>query len=359
MREAFRIRSDKDTHFTTAIAANGGIEEEDIIFPNRAKKCAVVHAAIQADEALNWELWLASRAMKSHPDMDGDSIIGRVSLDLATNGKRYAGGAQYYYDTPLAAPFPVIDDSAAILKMDMESLRAGKLKNDGDESGATDGTIVGATDVLGKVGRARYFDGNDYVAIGSFPLSGTALTFAAWVRCSFNATGEQTIMGDSAWSNTVGFINIARIANTNTLRWAYANGTTGLDAAATDFFSGYDDAWVHVAVVCDYAAKVCKFYRNGVLHTTVAMSGTPVFPSTSRARYLGAYSATPNFPLTNGYIDEPHLFQMALSEEDIRRVMNNQRLAAIHMALVNRSVTPKTVGADGEVVVSLTLEPYG
>ena len=359
MRDAFRIRSDKDTHFTTAIAANGGIEEEDIIFPNRAKKCAVVHAAIQADEALNWELWLASRAMKSHPDMDGDSIIGRVSLDLATNGKRYAGGAQYYYDTPLAAPFPVIDDSAAILKMDMESLRAGKLKNDGDESGATDGTISGATDVVGKVGRARYFDGNDYVSIGSFPLSGTILTFAAWVWCGFNAAVPQTVIGDDAASGTIGYILCWRTANSNGLTWDYANGTIIEYATAPNFFMGYDNTWVYVTVVCDYAAKVCKFYRNGVLHTTVNMSGTPVFPSTDRTRYLGAFDTAPTYPLTNGYIDEAQLFQMALTEADIQRVMNNQRLAAIHMALVNRSATPKTVGADGEVVVSLTLEPYG
>ena len=359
MREAFRIRSDKDTHFTTAIAANGGIEEEDIIFPNRAKKCAVVHAAIQADEALNWELWLASRAMKSHPDMDGDSIIGRVSLDLATNGKRYATGAQYYYDAPLAAPFPVIDDSAAILNMDMDSLRAGKLQNFGDESGVTDGTIQGATDAQGRFGRARFFDGNDYVAIGSFPLSGTALTFAAWVRCIFQAGMYQTFIGDSAQSFTVGYIWSRRDANTDTLVWEYADGAANHDALAPNFFTGYDDTWVHVAVVCDYAAKTCLFYRNGALHTTVAMSGTPMFPSTGRVRYLGVWTTAPAYPLTNGYIDEVQLFQMALSEQDIRRVMNNQRLAAIHMALVNRSATPKTIGANGEVVVMLTMEPYG
>jgi hypothetical protein len=359
VREAFRIRSDKDTHFTTAIAANGGIEEEDIIFPNRAKKCAVVHAAIQADEALNWELWLASRAMKSHPDMDGDSIVGRIPLDLATNGKRYAAGAQYYYDTALAAPFPVIDDSAAILNMDMESLRAGKLQNFGDESGATDGTISGATDVVGKVGRARYFDGNDYVTIGSFPLTGRALTFAAWVRCQLHATAHQAFMGDNTTSATIGYIICYRPANTDNLAWEFADGATPTSVSSPIFFTGYDDTWVHVAVVCDYAAKTCLFYRNGALLTTAAMSGTPVFPSTDRVRYLGAHSTLPDLPLTNGYIDEPHLFQMALSEADIQRVMNNQNLAAIHMTLVNRSATPKTIGANGEVVVMLTMEPYG
>ena len=344
MREAFRIRSDKDTHFTTAIAANGGIEEEDIIFPNRAKKCAVVHAAIQADEALNWELWLASRAMKSHPDMDGDSIIGRVSLDLATNGKRYATGAQYYYDTPVAAPLPYVEESAALLELDMETLRSGKLKNFADESVATDGTMSDCTTVVGRIGNAQSFNGtNSQVDCGtSDKLRINAGTLMGWIKTSNTATqsimgrigGSSPYPGFVLWMSSTGVLNFDD-------RTVVVNGTIPVN----------DGKWHHVAT--SFIGTVVRFYVDGRFDIERTIIGVD---SQSGAQFImGNHGA--NF--FGGIMDEPRVFPIALDNASIEASYRNQRLSLMHMALVNRSGTPKTIGADGEVVVSLTLEPYG
>jgi hypothetical protein len=211
-----------------------------------------------------------------------------------------------------------VPDPYRVLYMDMETLRAGKLRNWDNADGTRDGTINGMTIAgTGMPAKSGYFNGSAYVTIGAFGLSGTALTFAAWVRCVLSTIHAQTFIGDNANSATVGWLHIYRDTNANNLIFAYANGSTSTFVVDASFFAGYDDTWVHVAIVCDYAGATTRYYRNGTLHTTAAMTGTPVFPSTSRPRYLGAYNATPDYPLTNGYMDEVQLWTRALSAAEV------------------------------------------
>ena len=351
MREAFRIRSDKDTHFTTAIAANGGIEEEDIIFPNRAKKCAVVHAAIQADEALNWELWLASRAMKQLTDLDGDSVLGKIALDLATNGKRYAAGAQYYYDTALATPLPYVEESAALLDLDMDTLRSGKLKNFADESGVTDGTMTDCTTVEGRVGNAQSFNGTtSYVACGTNDKFRIDVgTLSAWVKIS--TTNQACIISrirpDSPWTGYVLHMNDTG----NVGKLAFYDGSVSV--YGTKVIN--DGKWHHVAVT--FSGTILRFYVDGALDIQRTITG--VSSLSGQPLEVGRSGNASDRRYFTGIIDEPRVFPVALDDSSIEVLARNQRLSLMHMALVNRSVTPKTIGANGEVVVMLTMEPYG
>src|SRR5256884_40523 len=73
-----------------------------------------------------------------------------------------------------------------LLAYDMETLTGTGLMNDLSGHG-NDGTITGTTDVVGKVGRARDFDGNgDRITAPAISVPGTDFTVAAWFRWTPN-----------------------------------------------------------------------------------------------------------------------------------------------------------------------------
>ena len=60
-----------------------------------------------------------------------------------------------------------------------------------------------------------------------------------------------------------------------------------------------------------------KAYRNGVqFDVTKSLTGTPVFPSTNRTKYIGSYN-TDSFKLTDGSLDEVRIYNRGLSAEEI------------------------------------------
>jgi len=173
--------------------------------------------------------------------------------------------------------------------------------------GTINGSGVFATKPNG--GRCLYFDGTgDYVATPSFGLSGTVVVFAAWVRCKA-FTNYQLILGEATVSTTIGYLACVRNLNTNNLWWEYADGTSRQYPTAVGYFnSPFDDAWLHMTIVCDYAGKNVYFYRNGILFYSVGMVGTPRFPSTNRAKYVGAFwTVSLPYYLTDGYLQEVYL----------------------------------------------------
>jgi hypothetical protein len=177
--------------------------------------------------------------------------------------------------------------------------------------GTVKGSGVYATRPNG--GRCLYFDGTgDYVATPSFGLSGTVLVFATWVRCKAQASISQVFLSDAAESGTVGFLRSDRKLNTNDTTWEYANGTARTIATASNFFaSPYNDTWLPLCVVCDYYGKYTYFYRNGIpFGSPVAMTGTPVFPTTNRVKYIGSYNPSYH-PLTDGYLQNLQLCTLA------------------------------------------------
>lgn len=60
--------------------------------------------------------------------------------------------------------------------------------------------------------------------------------------------------------------------------------------------TGYTNQWVMLTVVVDYTGKTAEVYRNGTkVGSTHTLSGTPVYPTTSRAKYIGEYSSSHSF----------------------------------------------------------------
>jgi hypothetical protein len=134
----------------------------------------------------------------------------------------------------------------------------------------------------------------------------------------FNAGVLQEILSDAAQSSTIGFIEMYRNTNTNTLTLSYTNGAAIAYAVHQTFFTGYDNTWVHFTIVADYSGASTEFYRNGSLIQTTAMTGTPVFPSINRVKYLGAYSPANVAKITNGNLDDIRIYNRELSAAEIK-----------------------------------------
>jgi hypothetical protein len=193
-------------------------------------------------------------------------------------------------------------------------------------NGTVNGSGVYATKPNG--GRCLYFDGvGDYVKTPSFGLTGTVMVFAADVRCALLAADYQNILGDGTQSVSIGFLGLVRWINSTDLAFGYANGSATIFHRATNYFlSPYNDTWLNMIVVCDYAGKNIYYYRNGILFLgPVAMSGTPSFPTTNRAKYVGCYSQFVQY-LTYGYLANVQLWTLATMPAAAQMLANANRI---------------------------------
>jgi hypothetical protein len=97
--EIFYIRSDKDTHFTGALAQNAG-ETEFVPLPTDVATLGITsfvieNVSVQSDENLDWDIFVW-RNNAVNADLDLNEFVDYVSLANG-DGKQIAGTAQYYY----------------------------------------------------------------------------------------------------------------------------------------------------------------------------------------------------------------------------------------------------------------------
>ena len=109
------VRSDKDTHFTGALAQNA-VKTENISFPADwvtmgLRKAKIVDIKIISDQQLAWDVKFYSKDTHAvTTDLDADSFIRTFKFD-ASAGVQEAGADQYYYDIdPSEFPFVYIDE---------------------------------------------------------------------------------------------------------------------------------------------------------------------------------------------------------------------------------------------------------
>lgn len=92
----YTIRSDKDTHFAGAL---GQYEKEDEnlsgLITNTIK---IVQITLQADQQLRFKVMFWSKDTFDDTDLDVDTFIGEVDIDLATYGIRIGSANQWYLD---------------------------------------------------------------------------------------------------------------------------------------------------------------------------------------------------------------------------------------------------------------------
>jgi len=176
------------------------------------------------------------------------------------------------------------------------------------------GNITGAKWVKGKFGSALECDGSSiYVDIGDAPaLAPTTDEFSVISWVFVKGTGKVSIVENNA--KNWGF----RFASVPQLNGYIAVGGGHQHVYAENTPS---DEWVHVAFVWDgKSAKKGMLYQNGEKVGEAAMSGPmnqPIGEGFAIGR-RGAATASQYFP---GLIDEVAIFNVALSEDDIKDIM--------------------------------------
>jgi hypothetical protein len=145
------------------------------------------------------------------------------------------------------------------------------------------------------------------------------------MKSVYSSTTTQAIIGDASQNSTVGFIFMYRYPDSSgTLICNYANGTVA-SIGFGNIFTGLDNQWMHIVVVYGFTNKTITVYRNGVRFGLVlVLSGTPVFPSVNRAKYIGSYAATMH-RITDGSLDEVRIYNRGLSAEEVAQHYNSTK----------------------------------
>jgi len=188
------------------------------------------------------------------------------------------------------------------------------------------GTLMNGTKwVDGKSGKAIYFDGKEgYVEI-SLPeifnnIPKNNFTIAYWINVH-DISGSGTI-----WTRIVE----ARYDSTNYLQFVIQinNGELGINimsdsAESTVIVSPIivADKWYHVAGVWDASKKSIKLYLDGVQQAGVGT--TPASPGDKKTLNIGRRSDGNADTYFDGTIDDFAILNVALTEEDIKNLMDN------------------------------------
>lgn len=107
------IRSDKDTHFTGALAQDA-VEHENISLGNAlvgVNECLIEGVSLLSDENLEWDVFFWTKDTNANADLDLDTFLDYVNFP-AKFGKQLGGSGAYYYSaTNLGIPYRDDDGS--------------------------------------------------------------------------------------------------------------------------------------------------------------------------------------------------------------------------------------------------------
>jgi len=185
-----------------------------------------------------------------------------------------------------------------------------------DSSGnGLDGTLKGNPKwVAGYLGGALDFDGSDdYVEVSHNPILSITdeITIAAWTYMRANASGEMSIVSKGGWSANDLPYELTETPGGVIFWQFYDDG--GRDTCAPD--SPPVDEWHHIAGT--YDGKIFKCYIDGVLADEWAYVGK--MPVNTAPVNLGRRSR--GGCLFNGIIDEVAIYDRALSEDEVPKIM--------------------------------------
>lgn len=132
------IRSDKDTHFTEAIAQNA--KEDENIAGLLSNNIRITKVAIQSDQQLDYRLIFWATDQFDNTDLDVDDFMAEREMDLTAYGFRIAGANQWYMELDNLGIQYSDDDATHELHISLQNLSA-----TGKNAGATGEVVVEIT----------------------------------------------------------------------------------------------------------------------------------------------------------------------------------------------------------------------
>ena len=192
-----------------------------------------------------------------------------------------------------------------------------------DSAGDNDGTIYGATWTTGQIDGALSFDGSgDYVSTGSIDFSGTnKITVSFWVKPNTASTGSNILVEMSSAYNSRADSFIVFFREDETIE-ATVRGNIGYNAWWTTSTLTPGE-WHHVVAVFDksLSSQESKAYLNGSLDGAIRPGGFDADNTNNFGNqpiYIASRAGSSLY--FNGSIDDVHIYDKALSAEEIQQL---------------------------------------
>jgi hypothetical protein len=223
-----------------------------------------------------------------------------------------------------------------------------------DNSGnGNDGTILGAIATQDGL----YFDGvNDYLRSSAVLTSIPGEQFF-----SFNfPEGHpqfgtlQILMQYRATAAIVGFLFLARVANSDTLYMGYSNGTTSATLAAAAFFTGYSALPIEVGLYVNWTTGAVAFFRNGIQFGATQTMTTPVKPLSGDYLYIGCGLGISYF--LAGTMNKIKYYGRALSSSEVLHLYNDEPFISENDGLVADWTLNKNLGVNTIAVLGYNIK---
>ncbi len=190
-----------------------------------------------------------------------------------------------------------------------------------DRSGSgNNGNVIGASRVIGKVGQAMKFLGNNsgtYIDLGSSSvLNPSNFTISAWVKPR-DASSAYGYIYSNARDCCSTYKGIELFIGYNRLYTQIWNSTAA--AISSNAIIANNPGWVFVT--SSYDGVTLKLYINGVLDNSTATAlgvGSPASFNTA----IGGMGMAPGTYTMDGDVDEVRLYNRALSAAEIKQLYN-------------------------------------
>lgn len=164
--------------------------------------------------------------------------------------------------------------------------------------------------------RSIYFNGStDYIDMeNKLDLNPTGFTISAWVKRDATDTGDVSILSKRNVSFTEGYD--LTLTNTNKVNIKWKNGAV---QSLTSYTSIPNNQWHHIAIT--YNESRVSIYIDGVLDNS-AIKAAPVASNTSF--HIAAAGKRTPIQHFKGHIDEVRIWNRALTESQLRFIMNQE-----------------------------------